>query len=221
MNLPAFIQPILNEHAFLAIFVFLIVFGFTLPISEEIALALVGVAARANGQSLLETLAVAYPALLLADCVFYGVARAIGPKLLRSRIFTRFVSVEKVLDGEDYFAQRGPRILFFSRFVVGLRAPAIIAAGLLRMKLRRFFLYDFASVLISTPLWLILGYALGAQFDVQVGTIGKIFAFATPVAIILGSGLVYRSVRRDRRRAMRKAKTDRGEPEPAQGREEA
>lgn len=213
MNLPAFIQPLIAEHAFLAIFVFLIVFGFTLPISEEIALALVGVAARANGQSLLETLAVAYPALLLADFVFYGVARAVGPKLLRSRVFTRLVSAEKILDGEDYFAQRGPRILFFSRFVVGLRAPAIIAAGLLRMKLRRFFLYDSASVLISTPLWLILGYALGAQFDVQVGTLGKIFAFAAPVAIVLGSALVYRSVRKDRRRAMRMAKISDGEQE--------
>lgn len=210
MNLPVFLQPILAQHAFLAIFVFLIVFGFTLPISEEIALALVGVAARASGQSIIETLIVSYPALFLADCVFYAVARFVGPKLLRSRLFTRLVAADKVMDGEQYFAQRGARILFFSRFVVGLRAPAIIAAGLLRMKITRFFLYDFASVLISTPLWLILGYSLGAQFDSKVGSLEKIFAFIVPAAIILASVLVYKSVRKDRKKARRDATVDEG-----------
>jgi membrane protein DedA with SNARE-associated domain len=202
MNLPAFVQPFLANHAGLSIFVFLLLFGFTLPISEEIALALAGMAARASSMGMMRTLLFAYPALILADLGYYLLARTVGPKLLRSKFFKRLVKPERVLDGEHYFEKRGPRILFVCRFVVGLRAPAIVAAGLLRMRVKRYLCYDTSAILISTPIWLAVGYAFGAQFDSNVGLFEKIFAFSAPVAVILGAIFVYRSVKKDRDRML-------------------
>jgi membrane protein DedA with SNARE-associated domain len=202
MNIPAFLQPFLTDHAALSFFAFLLLFGFTLPISEEIALALVGMAARASAMNIFMAVAVACPALMLADFGYYMLAKAIGPKLLRSRLFARLVRPESVLQGEHYFEKRGTRILFACRFVVGLRAPAIVAAGLLRMKFKRFIAYDTAAILISTPVWLAVGYAFGAQFDSKVGIIEKIFAYCAPVAVLVGAVLVYRSVKRDREKML-------------------
>jgi membrane protein DedA with SNARE-associated domain len=198
MNLPSFIQPLIEQHALLSFFAFLLLFGFTLPISEEVALALVGVAARASSKSIFTALLVAYPALLIADFGYYALARSVGPRLLRSKLFSRLVKPQSVLEGERYFEQRGPRILFICRFVVGLRAPAIVAAGLLRMRFRRFVLYDFSAVLLSTPIWLGVGYALGAQFDSEVNTVGKIVAFAGPIAVLTCAFFIYRSIRNDK-----------------------
>jgi membrane protein DedA with SNARE-associated domain len=148
-----------------------------------------------------ECLIPAVPALLLADILYYSLARLIGPRLLRMRIFTRFMKAERVCEGERYFQRRGHRIVFFCRFVIGLRAPAILSAGFLRMPLKKFLAYDGLALLIAAPAWLGVGYALGAQLDSDVGTIGKIVAFAAPVAIVAATVLVYRSVKADRAKA--------------------
>ena len=115
--------------------------------------------------------------------------------------FLRVIKPEKVLAGEQYFQRRGPRIVFISRFVVGLRAPVILGAGLLRMRWTQFIVYDGMAILIAIPAWLAVGFALGAQLDAEVGILGKIFAVLGPIAIILGSILVYRSVKADKAKA--------------------
>ena len=197
----SFLPSFLGDHLLLSIFFFLLLFGFTLPISEEIALALVGVMVRSTKGGFIDAVLVAVPALLIADTLYYLVARLIGPRLLRMKLLTRMIKPEKVVAGEQYFQRRGPRIVFISRFVVGLRAPVILGAGLLRMRWTQFIVYDGMAILISIPAWLGVGFALGAQLDAEVGLLGKIFAVLGPIAIILGSILIYRSVKADKAKA--------------------
>ncbi|HTX73909.1 MAG TPA: DedA family protein [Rectinemataceae bacterium] len=197
----AFFGPLLAGHVILSIFIFLFLFGFTLPISEEIALALVGVFVRGTGTPIPETLLVAVCALALADFVYYGLARSVGPRFLRFKFFSRIVKPDAIVQGERYFHRRGPRIVFACRFVVGLRMPGILSAGFLRMPFRRFLAYDGLAILIGTPLWLGVGYAFGAQLDREVGLFGRLLAVIAPLAVIAGAVLVYKSVRADRARA--------------------
>jgi membrane protein DedA with SNARE-associated domain len=209
----SFFDPIVTEHAFLSFFIFLLLFGFTLPISEEIALALVGVTARSTGVGFAMALIAALPALMIADLGYYSLARLIGPRLLRFRLFKRFIKPESVCEGERYFHRRGPRIVFACRFVIGLRAPAILAAGLLRMNLRRFISYDGLALVIAVPLWLGVGFALGAQLDSEVGTLGKVLAFIGPAAVVAGAILIYRSVKADKAQAEVESLEDNNPPE--------
>jgi membrane protein DedA with SNARE-associated domain len=199
----AFLPSFISDHLFLSVFFFLRLFGFSLPISEEIALAFVGVMVRGTRGGFIDAVLVAVPALLAADTLYYLLARVVGPRLLRMKLLARIIKPEKVLGGERYFQRRGPRIVFFSRFVVGLRAPVILSAGLLRMQWTRFIVYDGIAILIAIPVWLAVGFALGAQLDSEVGVIGKIFAFLGPVAVVLGSILLYRSVKADKAKAAR------------------
>lgn len=205
----AFFGPILAGHLFLSIFIFLVLFGFTLPISEEIALALVGVLIRSTAASIPEAFLVAIAALALADLAYYGLARTIGPRLLRFKFFSHLMKPEAVLAGERYFQRRGPRIVFACRFVVGLRMPAIVGAGFLRMRLRRFLAYDGLAIIVGTPVWIGVGYALGAQVDADVGLFGKFLALIGPAAVITGAILIYRSVKADRARAEAEAYDER------------
>ena len=193
----SFFGPIVESHPLLSVFVFLLAFGFMLPISEEIALALSGVFIRSTEVNFLSAWGVGVLALAIADLIYFGVARYFGPRLLRFRLFRKFVNEEKVLAGERYFMRRGPWIVFACRFVVGLRMSGILAAGLLRMKARKFVSYDGLALLLVTPIWLGVGWALGAQFDRETGWISRSIAIITPIAVLIGAALVYKSVRAD------------------------
>lgn len=206
-----FFGPFVTSHPLLSIFVFLFLFGFTLPIPEEIALALVGVLVNGGDIGIPQTLLVSIVALALADTVYYILARILGPRFLRFRLFSRLVKPSAILEGERYFRRRGPRIVFVCRFVVGLRMPGILSAGFLRMPLRRFLAYDGLAILIGTPVWLGVGYALGAQLDKEVSVFGKILAILGPLAVVAGAILVYRSVKADRARAEAESYDERSE----------
>ncbi len=207
-NILALMPSFISDHLFLSAFFFLLLFGFTMPISEEIALALVGVMVRNTRGGFFYALLVALPALLLADSIYFLVARLVGPKLLRVKLLSRFIKPEKVQGGELYFQRRGPKIVFLSRFVVGLRAPVILGAGLLRMRWWRFVLNDGAALLIATPCWLAVGMALGLQLDSEVGLLGRAFAILGPIAMVLGSILIYRSVRADKSKAAEESRVE-------------
>ena len=183
-------------------FFFLLLFGFTLPICEEIAVALVGVTLRATSTNFFLAAGVALLAILIQDSCYFLIARIFGPKIIRHKLFARFIKPRSILSGERYFHRRGPFIVFTSRFVVGLRAPVIMSAGFLRMRWPRFMFYDFLAATIMTPAWMLVGFSLGTQFDKDVGSFSKFFAFLAPVAIIAGAFLIYRNVRAD------KAKSD-------------
>lgn len=188
-------------------FSFLLLFGFTIPICEEIAVALVGATMKATGTHFLLAVAVALAALLIQDTGYFFLARIFGARVIRHRLLARLLKPKSIGDGERYFLRRGPFIVFSSRFVVGLRSAVIMGAGFLRMRWSRFVLYDSIAAAIMTPAWLFVGFALGAQFDGKVGQLTKIFGFIGPVAVLAGAFLIYRSVKAD------KAKAD-AEPSP-------
>jgi membrane protein DedA with SNARE-associated domain len=187
-------------------FCFLLLFGFTLPICEEIAVALVGVTMRATDTNFLLASGVALIAILIQDTCYFSIARIFGPKIIRHKLFSKFIKPESIASGERYFHRRGPFIVFSARFVVGLRAPVIMSAGFLRMPWPRFMLYDFLAATIMTPAWLLVGWALGAQFDSSAGILSRFFAILAPLAVIAGAYLIYRSVKAD------KAKSDAESP---------
>jgi membrane protein DedA with SNARE-associated domain len=189
-------------------FIFLLFFGFTLPICEEIAVALVGVTMHATNTRFILAVGVALFAILIQDTVYFLIARTFGPKIIRHKWVAKLIKPSSVESGERYFKRRGPIIVFSSRFVVGLRAPVIMGAGFLRMHWPRFMTYDFLAAAIMTPAWLFVGYALGAQFDSDVGSLSKFFAFLGPIAILGASVLIYRSVKADKAKAEAETKTN-------------
>lgn len=191
--LPSFIQQ--NPHLFCFIFLFL--FAFTLPICEEIAVALVGVTTRALGTDFVSIAIVAIAALLIQDYALFLIARTFGPRIMRHRFVARFFKPDKVVAAERYFRRRGPVIILGSRFVVGLRISAILGSGFLRMSWSKFLLFDSIAASMMTPAWLFVGYSLGAQFDQNAGPITRILAIIGPVAVLFAAFLVYRGVKAD------------------------
>ena len=200
MEMPEFLQTMPDEFLLLGFFVFLLIYSFSLPITEEIALVLVGLMAHARNSNFLLVLLVAYPGIFGSDIVYYVVAKYFGFRLLSSKLFMRLVKPKKIYASERYFKRRGPRIAFFCRFVMGIRAPVMIAAGLLRMPLRIFARYDGLSALISTVLWLSAGYYFGSLIERGLHALLALFSVLTPLLMVTGVLLIRHRISCEERR---------------------
>ena len=101
---------------------------------------------------LLATGAISWPAaftacflgIWLGDAGLYALARYAGREWFERSRLRRFAT--KVSESEHWFAERGTRILIFSRLVPGARLPTYLAAGFLRVPASRFLLIDRKSV---------------------------------------------------------------------------
>ena len=176
-----------TEYLVGGIFLFLIIYSFSIPITEEIALVLVGIIAHARGLNFWIVYIASYPGIYGSDLVYYFVARQFGFRLLSSRFARRFIKPKKVLASERYFQRKGPHISFFSRFFVGIRAPVMIAAGLLRMKFIVYALYDGLAAIIATFFWLTAGFFFGRMLEKGLNSLCFVFSIAAPLFMIGGA----------------------------------
>ncbi|NBV49805.1 DedA family protein [bacterium] len=80
-------------------------------------------------------------------------------------------SPKRVRRARAYFRKYGAKVVFFARFVAGLRAVVFFMAGSMHMKFRVFILLDFLAALMSVPLWIIGGYYLGHYFGTEISAL--------------------------------------------------
>mgnify|MGYP000846010078 CR=1 FL=1 len=204
MDLPLFLQNMPSEYLFGGIFIFLLIYSFSLPITEEIALVLVGILSHARDFPFPLVFAASIPGIYGSDLLYFFVARKFGLKLLSSRLFRRLFKPGKILASERCFRRHGPRITFFCRFFVGIRAPVMIAAGFLKMKFRRFALYDGLASIIATVFWLCAGYFFGNMLEKGLNSLVFIFSIVGPVFVVSGAFFFTRQISREER-CMREA----------------
>jgi len=143
---------LLDHGSYLAIVVVLILTGAGLPIPEEVPIIAAGILS-AHGQ-LDPWLAAASCILgaLVGDGVMYWIGRHFGRSFIREHPWwAHFVKPEREVQLEQQINQHGLKVLFVARFLVGVRAPVYLAAGVLRVPFRRFLLIDLfcASTVVS------------------------------------------------------------------------
>ncbi|MFN0068908.1 MAG: VTT domain-containing protein, partial [Limisphaerales bacterium] len=101
----------------------------------------------------------------IGDALLYGVARAGGRPLLRSRWAGRLATPEAVTRSEAWFQKHGVWLLLVSRFVPGTRLPTYLAAGFLRLPFGRFLLVTGLAVAVWTGGIFGLAAVLGARLE--------------------------------------------------------
>jgi membrane protein DedA with SNARE-associated domain len=160
--------------------------------SEDLACVTAGSLA-ASGRVGFSTAACAcFLGILIGDIMLYGAGRLAGERLIRTKLFRRFVSAEALAKAKDWLERRGASAVFVSRFVSGLRLPTYFAAGALRTDFRKFLLYFTLAALLWTPL--IVGLAAAAQTAIAGNLI---FAIISALLIVkLGFSISDRKRRR-------------------------
>ncbi|HSB68842.1 MAG TPA: VTT domain-containing protein [Candidatus Methylomirabilis sp.] len=179
----------LVRHGYLVLFVWVVLEQGGLPIPAVPVLLAAGALAGAGQMHLALILGIAVLAALLSDVIWYEVGRRRGMRVLHLLCRISLEPDSCVRQTEDLFSRRGIASLLVAKFVPGLSTVAPPLAGITRMGLWRFLLFDGLGALLWVGVFAVLGLLFTEQLEglaVLLATMGSWL-----LAILLGGLAAY------------------------------
>jgi membrane protein DedA with SNARE-associated domain len=169
--------------SYLAIVVILMLTGAGLPLPEEVPVIAAGVLAANEVLDPWIALLCCIFGALGGDCIMYFVGYHFGRGLLQDHPWwVRFITPEREEKVEQMFKQHGLKVFFLARFLVMLRSPLLLSAGILRVSFKRFLLIDLFSATVVVGAFFGLSY----QFGPTIGRFIKTTeVFLTIIAVVV------------------------------------
>ncbi|MCE2706388.1 MAG: DedA family protein [Proteobacteria bacterium] len=160
-----------TNYGYWAVFFVLIACGIGVPIPEDITLIAGGVICALSNDThhvlLPEIMSViSLIGVLGGDAIMFLMGRKLGSKVTRVKGIRRIITKEIYVHIQEKVHKYGDKILFFARFLPGLRAPIYIMAGVShKVSYFKFLLMDGLAALISVPSLIYLGYFFANDLD--------------------------------------------------------
>ncbi len=159
-------MPEFWEHLpYLAILLWLIAAGFGFPIPEDALLLTGGYLCHRGLAQLPLMMIVGFAGVLVGDLALYAMGRRWGRQIVRHRIVRRMITPLRLRMAESLFRKHGVKILFFARFLPGLRAVIFATAGVLRVPISTFTVVNGLAACISVPIFVLLGHYFGHSIE--------------------------------------------------------
>jgi membrane protein DedA with SNARE-associated domain len=158
-------MPFLAQHSYVLLFAWVFADQVGVPVPSIPMLVAAGALARTHRLNIGVALGLALFACFLADGLWYQLGRHQGMKVLKLLCRISLEPDSCVRTAENTFARHGARSLLVAKFVPGLSTVAPPLAGVFRMRLAPFLLYDgLGSFLWAVP-FLGLGYLFSDQLE--------------------------------------------------------
>jgi membrane protein DedA with SNARE-associated domain len=159
MDLLERLITIFAENGYAAVFIALMICGAGLPLPEDITLVAGGVIAGLGYANVHVMVALTMFGVLLGDVGIFLLGHHYGARMLQWRFVARVLTPARYAKVQEKFDRYGNRMLFFARFLPGMRTTIYVTAGTThRVSFLRFLLIDSLAALISVPFWVYLGY---------------------------------------------------------------
>jgi membrane protein DedA with SNARE-associated domain len=193
-----------NNVSYVGIIAVLVISGTGLPIPEELPVILAGIAARSGQLEPWLAFLSCLVGSLGGDLVMYSIGRYFGRSVLREHPFVaRFLKPEREAKIEDLICRHGLKVFFLARFLVGIRSPVFLTAGILRVPLRRFLAADMLSASVVIGIFFGLGYRYANEILHSFQWIRRAEVLLTVLVVLGVAGLVGIYWRRRQRRWQR------------------
>jgi membrane protein DedA with SNARE-associated domain len=158
-----------ERGSYLGIVLFLTLTGIGLPVPEEVPIVAAGVASRAGALHWYYALPACLVGALLGDSLMYAIGRFFGARILKEHPWwSGFLTPEREKTIEDLLKKHGIKAFFVARFLVGLRSPFYLTAGILRVKYRWFLLADLICASIVIGSFFGLSYLFGDRIGALI-----------------------------------------------------
>jgi membrane protein DedA with SNARE-associated domain len=154
----------LIRHGYAVLFGWVLLEQMGLPIPAAPLLIAAGALARAGKMNLTFAVALAFIAVILADLFWYALGRYRGARILKLLCRISLEPDSCVRRTENLFVRRGVHALLVAKFVPGLNTAAPSLAGIFRMPVRRFMVFDSLGGLF----WVVTVTSLGLIFSDQL-----------------------------------------------------
>jgi membrane protein DedA with SNARE-associated domain len=173
-----------ERGSYLGIVLFLTLTGIGLPIPEEVPIVAAGVASKAGALKWYYALPACMVGALLGDSLMYAIGRFFGARILKEHPWwSGFLTAEREKTIENLIEKHGIKAFFVARFLVGLRSPFYLTAGILRVKYRWFLFADLVCATVVIGGFFGLAYLFG---DRITGLIQSAERGVTAIAVVAG-----------------------------------
>jgi membrane protein DedA with SNARE-associated domain len=154
----------LIQHGYKLLFGWVLVEQMGLPLPAIPLLLAAGALAGAGKMHLALAVSLALVAVILADLFWYSLGRYRGGRILKLLCRISLEPDSCVRRTENLFVRHGARSLLVAKFIPGLNTAAPSLAGIFRMPVRRFVLFDSLGGLF----WVVTFTGLGFVFSDQL-----------------------------------------------------
>lgn len=189
MVLLAGLENYIETFGYLAIFALLVINNFV-PIPEDLVLLLSGWLVSQQILELPLTLVVGFFGAIVGDNLEFYIAHKIGKPFLEEGKKAKIIKkawAQKFL----YLFDRHPYItIFLARFAMGLRWLAPMLAGTSGIKWRKFFFFNALGAVVSTPIFVTLGYFFGEYLPFVLKAIKGLEWVVLVVVVIVVAGIL-------------------------------
>jgi membrane protein DedA with SNARE-associated domain/rhodanese-related sulfurtransferase len=213
------LAQLVSSYRYLALFLSVLTAQVALLLPVVPLLVSAGALAGQGALSLPLAIAVMVMALVPADLFWYELGRRRGGRILG---YVCRIALEPdvcLRRTERVFARWGARSLVFAKYVPGLTTVALPLAGVLRMRRRRFLVYDGMGALLWAAGYAMLGYGFSTQVAGVTNWRERVDEVVLVALGALAAYLLYRYARR--RWLLRQLRIRRVPPDVLQQRLEA
>ncbi|MBX3424961.1 MAG: DedA family protein [Pirellulales bacterium] len=201
---------LLNPSSYFGLFLGLVATGCCLPIPEEAFLILAGVLSSQEKLDPWYAFGACLAGALVGDAIMYQIGARFGHGLaMRHPKFAKLVGADR----EQYFEQaverHGFKVLLLARFMVGVRGPVYLAAGMIRMPFRRFLVLDAICATLVVAVFFGLAYFYGEEIAAILRDAEKTITLAV---LLGGLAAALYFLRRQRRRLVERLMDSEAEP---------
>jgi membrane protein DedA with SNARE-associated domain/rhodanese-related sulfurtransferase len=192
-----------DVHAFVSqygeVLLFAVVFAeqVGLPLPAVPVLLAAGALAGAGKMDLTGAVVLSVMACVAGDLIWYELGRRRGRNALNLLCRISMEPDSCVRRTENFFARHGVRSLVLAKFIPGLSTLAPALAGLFRIRMQRFLLYNGLGAVLWTLAFVLPGYLLSDQIERLAGEAERLGLW---LAVFIGAGiaayLVYKFVHR-------------------------
>ena len=181
---PYFINYI-SEFTYFGIFFILLLCGLGLPLPEDIIIFTSGYLSYLGTIEPITALIVNLIGILVGDLIIYGIGYYYGETILQFRFFKKIATNERLEKSKRLFATHGKKAVFFGRFLMGLRAPLFLVAGITRFPFKNFFIMDLTAAIISVPLLFYLSFYFGSHIEYALDILSSVQKIIFFVVLII------------------------------------
>lgn len=179
-----------HPSSYLGIVVFLILTGCGMPIPEEVAFVLAGTLSAQGNMHWPTALAACLVGAILGDSVMYWIGRRWGDTLLGTHPrFAWMLQAKREKQFELAVEQHAFKVMFLSRFLVGIRGPVYVAAGAAHVPYRRFLMYDLVCASLVVTTFFFLAFLFGERVMDWIRD-AELTATIAAALVVAGIGLV-------------------------------
>jgi len=153
------------RHGYLLVFAWVFLEQAGLPIPSAPLLLAAGALSGTHQMNLGLAIAFAVCAAVASDSMWYELGRRKGVRVLQLLCRISLEPDSCVRRTQVRFGKSGARVLLIAKFIPGLNAMSSPLAGIIRMGMRRFILYDALGALIWSGTFMTAGYLFSGQLE--------------------------------------------------------